>query len=287
MQRERNGRSAHPGEADNLTVVQNGHDARNNALPNPKLSRPRHKIEIVPRVEKQLGGHKIGPAVHLCPEMLQVLKRIHAFRVRLGIARHPNTKVTAAVGQGHQLGGMSKTVRDRGKYRFAAGRITTQTHEILDTTVFQLKQNISEFRLAVPHAGQMGHTDEPQFGLEATHQIDGILSCRTPGTVGHRAKAGPQLLEFAGSIKKRLSIFCCLWGEKFKRKRLRVSIKECSDFHVLQAIFSPFEIKLLVSCSLCYQAVRNESKLVCVRRSAASPLQADLSQYTIHRAYGK
>ena len=86
----------------------------------------------------------------------------------------------------------------------------------------------------MPDAGQVGHANKTQLILKAAHQVNRIFPGRTARPIRHRNKARSERFQLTGTDKQLLNIGRVFGWKKLEGKRLRLGLKEASNFHAAQ-----------------------------------------------------
>ena len=142
-------------------------------------------------IKKELGDHKVRPAIHLGLEALPIhLASFGTGNVSLGEARDANAEFTARVHVLNQFKGKLETALGLHE-RLLTGRwIPAQRQNVLNVTISRVIEKATDIRRSATHAGEVRHGRHTVLLLQGLHDVESLIASAAAGTIGHRKKSG-------------------------------------------------------------------------------------------------
>ncbi len=204
--------AAHVGEAHQLRVVRDRHDAGHHRDIEAQFLHLLDKLEIRIGVVEVLGDGGVGPGLHLALEGQQIVLWRPGLRVDLGIGRHFDVEPVARFGadEFHQLVGVTEFAGRA----VAAGQVAAQRHHALDVIGLVLVEDGADRLTRAAHAGQV-RRGVFAGGLDFQHGVQRAALGRTAGAEGHRKIFGVELGQLGARDAQFFRAFRRLGREEF------------------------------------------------------------------------
>ena len=175
--------TASVGEARQLAVVGDRHDARHDRDHDAGRTYALNKTEVAVGVKEVLGDRTVGASVGLAHEVADIVFEIACLRVHLRVCRHFNMEVIAGffANEAHQVIGIAQLTAGHPHTR---RQVATQRDNTLDTCTLVLGQQATQVVLAVTDTRQVRGGRYLGFALQLQHGVDRAVTGRATGTVG-------------------------------------------------------------------------------------------------------
>ena len=223
--------AAHLREALDLSGVGDGHDAGDNGRIDVFRPYPRYELEVVALIEEELGDDEVAARVDLALEIAQVVLGARRLGMHLGVAGAADTEVLALADEGDELIGVREPLGVGDERRVPPRRVAPQRHDVLDTGVLVLVQQLSDLVPAVPYAGEMGHGLDAGFTLDPLSDGDGLFAGAAAGPVGDGDESRPQRFEVGHGLEQRVDAAVILGRKELEGEEWLFPAEALLDLH--------------------------------------------------------
>src|SRR5690606_11957983 len=202
------------GEARQLAVVSNRHNARDDRDIHAHGAHTIDKVEVAVGVEKVLGNGAVGTGFYFADKVFQVFFKAGRLRVHLRVSRHFQGEVVAGFfpDKFHQFVGVAQFAAGQAR---AAGQIAAQGDDAVNAQFFIAGKQVAQIGFAVAHAGQVRGSGNAAF-LNGFNNGKGTVAGGTAGTVSYRKKLRIKRRQFIAHFQQIVRAFVGFGREKFK-----------------------------------------------------------------------
>ena len=201
------------GEARQLHVVADRHDAGNDGDADAERARVFDEVEVGVGVEEILRDRGVGAGVDLALEVGQILGAGTRLRVDFGIGGDFDFEPVAGflADEGHQFVGVVELAGVHG----ARGQVAAQRDQMADALAFVCVEDVADALFGRADARQVRRGFRAG-GLDLAHGFQGAVAGRAAGAEGHGKELGLELRQLLARGAQLLGAFRRLGREEFK-----------------------------------------------------------------------
>ncbi|MNP16519.1 hypothetical protein D3C76_1089150 [compost metagenome] len=191
-------RTAGIGEARQLAVVGDRHDARHDRDVHAQCPHAFHEVEVAVGVEEVLGDRTVGASVGLAHEVGHIVFEIARLRMHFRVSGDFDVEMITGffTNEFNQVIGVAQLTAG---HAHARRQVTAQGDDTLDAGSLVLGQQAAQVVLAIAHAGQVRSGRDFDFAFELQHGVQRAITGRTAGAVGAGEEIGVVRGQLTGS----------------------------------------------------------------------------------------
>ena len=158
-----------------------GHDAGQDGLLDPEIGHVAHELHPLVRIKEELGHGEVG-GFELSREVPAVFDTTRRSGVTLRMSANADAELSHFAGELHEFERVAKL---RGSVGVVLGQITAERHDVDDTRVGVVLQQVPHLIAAMTHADEVRHRRELARALNSCHEVERALTRFAPPSIGH------------------------------------------------------------------------------------------------------
>ena len=133
--------------------------------------------------------------------------------------------------EAHQLGGIPESVGRPWKAALALRRIAAQRQDVFDAALAQAVENRGDLVAAVADAGQVRHRFDAVLPLDASDEVDGLVTRAAARSVGDRDEARIERAQLLDRAQQRAFPLFGLRREELEGEYRSIGGEKVADQH--------------------------------------------------------